>query len=265
MHFISGLPRAGSTLLAGILSQNPKFHALGITSPVGELFAYAVRAMGANNENYSLLGMRKRAAILRSIYEGHYFDVPGDKIILDTSRFWCSQMGLVAKVFPQAKVLVCVREPAWIFNSIERALRKHPLIMSKIYPAESAANIYSRADHCAHPVHGLLGFAWHSTKEAWFGEYRNRLLIIEYDRLASDPARVIEEVYGFLELEPYKHDFNNVALKTAETAMTFDWVLGVPGLHALRPKVEPVPEPSVVPPDLYLKLSWPCFWRGDSK
>jgi hypothetical protein len=32
-HFISGLPRAGSTLTAAILRQNPRFHA-GMSSPV---------------------------------------------------------------------------------------------------------------------------------------------------------------------------------------------------------------------------------------
>lgn len=37
IHFISGLPRAGSTLLAALLRQNPALHA-GITSPVGSLF-----------------------------------------------------------------------------------------------------------------------------------------------------------------------------------------------------------------------------------
>ena len=26
LHFIAGLPRSGSTLLAGILRQNPRFH-----------------------------------------------------------------------------------------------------------------------------------------------------------------------------------------------------------------------------------------------
>src|SRR3569832_2806671 len=36
-HFISGLPRSGSTLLAALLLQNPRFHA-GMTSPVGTLF-----------------------------------------------------------------------------------------------------------------------------------------------------------------------------------------------------------------------------------
>ncbi|MBD1887522.1 sulfotransferase [Microcoleus vaginatus] len=35
-HFISGLPRSGSTLLAAILRQNPRFHA-SMTSPVGGL------------------------------------------------------------------------------------------------------------------------------------------------------------------------------------------------------------------------------------
>ena len=37
IHFISGLPRAGSTLLAALLRQNPRFHA-GMTSPVGAIF-----------------------------------------------------------------------------------------------------------------------------------------------------------------------------------------------------------------------------------
>lgn len=35
-HFISGLPRSGSTLLAAILRQNPRFLA-ATTSPVGEV------------------------------------------------------------------------------------------------------------------------------------------------------------------------------------------------------------------------------------
>jgi sulfotransferase len=34
IHFISGLPRSGSTLLSAILRQNPRFHA-GMTGPVG--------------------------------------------------------------------------------------------------------------------------------------------------------------------------------------------------------------------------------------
>lgn len=35
LHFISGLPRSGSTLLAGLLRQNPNF-AAAMTGPVGK-------------------------------------------------------------------------------------------------------------------------------------------------------------------------------------------------------------------------------------
>jgi sulfotransferase len=36
IHFISGLPRSGSTLLSAILRQNPALHA-GMTGPMGSL------------------------------------------------------------------------------------------------------------------------------------------------------------------------------------------------------------------------------------
>ena len=48
-HFISGLPRSGSTLLAAILRQNPRFHA-GMTSPVGSLFSGMLQQFAAGTE-----------------------------------------------------------------------------------------------------------------------------------------------------------------------------------------------------------------------
>ncbi|EUA91313.1 sulfotransferase [Mycobacterium ulcerans] len=37
IHFISGLPRSGSTLLAALLRQNPRFQA-GMSGPLAGLF-----------------------------------------------------------------------------------------------------------------------------------------------------------------------------------------------------------------------------------
>jgi sulfotransferase len=49
IHFISGLPRSGSTLLAALLRQNPRFHA-GMTSPVGGLYMALEGALSRRNE-----------------------------------------------------------------------------------------------------------------------------------------------------------------------------------------------------------------------
>lgn len=51
VHLISGLPRSGSTLLAALLRQNPRFHA-AMSSPVASLLNGALEQMGANNESY---------------------------------------------------------------------------------------------------------------------------------------------------------------------------------------------------------------------
>ncbi len=49
LHFISGLPRSGSTLLAAILRQNPRFHA-SISSPMGMIFSAMQAAVSGKNE-----------------------------------------------------------------------------------------------------------------------------------------------------------------------------------------------------------------------
>lgn len=261
-HFISGLPRSGSTLLAAILAQNPKL-STGITTPVGDLFSRALVGMGANSEYRSMISDLQRIAILRGIFYGFHLWAPG-RVIIDTNRYWCSRVPLLAKVFPTSKVLVCVREPQWIFESFERQLRANPLMASKLYPGENAANVYSRADYIAHPVHGVLGFAWHSTKEAYFGAHNNRMYIVDYECLARDPEKELDFIYDFLEIPRFKkHDFDDV--KQLPEVKKFDAELGLPGLHTVRSKVAFVEQKSVLPPDLFKKLSWPVFWRGGTQ
>jgi hypothetical protein len=49
IHFIAGLPRAGSILLSAILRQIPRFRA-GMTGPVGSLVDGMLRNMSMSNQ-----------------------------------------------------------------------------------------------------------------------------------------------------------------------------------------------------------------------
>ena len=60
LHFISGLPRSGSTLLAGILRQNPRFHA-AMTGPVAGWSTVLLNAMGPQNETAVFLDEERKA------------------------------------------------------------------------------------------------------------------------------------------------------------------------------------------------------------
>ncbi len=47
-HFISGLPRSGSTLTSALLRQNPRFHA-GMSGPVAGLFENVIAQVSAGS------------------------------------------------------------------------------------------------------------------------------------------------------------------------------------------------------------------------
>lgn len=67
IHFISGLPRSASTLLAGILRQNPRFHA-GVTSPVGAMYLALETAMSRGNETAVCIDDAQRRAVLKGLF-----------------------------------------------------------------------------------------------------------------------------------------------------------------------------------------------------
>src|ERR1700750_1936942 len=102
IHFISGLPRAGSTLLSAILKQNPRFHA-GMTGPVGSLVDGMLRTMSMNNETAIFISDAQRRAIIENIFSTFYQDMPKGDVVFDTNRVWCAKLPLLAELFPKAK------------------------------------------------------------------------------------------------------------------------------------------------------------------
>ncbi|MEG4818354.1 sulfotransferase [Microcoleus sp. K5-D4] len=82
-HFISGLPRSGSTLLAALLRQNPRFHA-AMTSPVGGLVERMWSAMTEDNEFSVFISSEQKLALIMSIFSAYYHRQAEKEVILDT-------------------------------------------------------------------------------------------------------------------------------------------------------------------------------------
>src|SRR5579863_6521730 len=93
-HFISGLPRSGSTLLAAILNQNPRFRA-GMTSPLADIMGVVIAETSSKNDFSFDVTDEQRVAMLRGLVENFYAGQPPSSIIFDTSRLWCSRMQLL--------------------------------------------------------------------------------------------------------------------------------------------------------------------------
>ena len=256
LHFISGLPRSGSTLLGAILRQNPQFHA-AMTSPVGPVFNACLTAMGAENEFSMFFKEEQKRDILMNIFDGFYKHVEADGVVFDTNRMWTSRIAALHKLYPESKVICCVRNPAWIMDSVERLVRKNAFDVSRIFTnAQERSTVFSRAEALLNP-NRMIGFAWSSLKEAYYSDLSHLLLLVDYDLLAARPAEVLPLIYSFIEEEPFEHDFENVEYEAED----FDSQLIVKGLHTVRGKVELKPRETILPPDLFKRCQDLTFWH----
>jgi sulfotransferase len=252
MQFISGLPRSGSSMLAAILRQNPAFHA-GMSSPLCGIVASLLRSMGPANEYFQFLSDDQRRRILGSVFDAYYADLADSELIFDTNREWSAHVGMMAELFPRAKVICCVRSPAWILDSIERRIQAIPFARTRMFTGEAGDNVYTRAEHTLKK--GVLAAPLHSLRQAWFGEHAHRLIAIRYDSLTAQPAAVIGSLYELLGQPPFPHDFENLEFDEPE----FDAQLGVPGLHRVRSRVEPNQRTTILPADIFNQNDR-CFW-----
>lgn len=260
-HFISGLPRSGSTLLSAILRQNPAIHA-GMSSPIATLFEGVVAQCSAGSEISSMVSHAQRAAILKGLFESYYAGFP-QPLIIDTNRAWTAQISALLTLFPDAKLICTVRDVAWVLDSLERQYRANAFENTRLFnSAAERATVYTRLDALA-SANRLVGFSWQALREACFGEHADRLVIVDYDLLTSHPADVIKLLYEFLGEPLFAHDFDNVVYDAPE----FDEQLGLRGLHKVDQKVRQKPRRTILPPDLFKKYSGMAFWHGlnDSK
>lgn len=255
-HFISGLPRSGSTLLSAILRQNDRIHA-GMTSPIGPVFNATLNAMGADNEFALFFKEEQKRSILAGLFDNYYRHLDMPDIVFDTNRMWTSRLAALRSLYPETKVICCVRNPAWIFDSVERLIRRNAFDVSRMFnsPAERAT-VYSRADALLHPGR-MIGFAWSALKEAYYSADSDMLLLVDYDLLASRPQDTLPLIYNFIGEEPFEHDFDNVEYEAED----FDHQLLARDLHTVRGRVELKPRQTILPPDLFQRCQNLVFWH----
>ena len=259
LHLISGLPRSGSTLLCALLRQNPRFLA-SVTSPVASMCELLRIEMSGSSEFVSFFDDHKRMRMLYAVFDGFYGDAGEDHVVFDTNRTWTAKSAWIGQLFPDARIICCVREVGWIIDSIERMLRSNPLQLSRAFDFKPGTSIYSRLDVLMNSETGLIGLPWSAFRESWFGEDAKRLIVVPYDTLVREPERTLRRLYDALGEEYFAHDTRQVSYDEP----LYDAQLGMPGLHKVRPVIEMKQRTPSIPPDIFAKYAESNFWVNPS-
>jgi sulfotransferase len=253
VHFISGLPRSGSTLLSAIFRQNKRFHA-DISSPVPHLYLGLQGLMSGKHEQHPMISDIARTNVLRGVFNNYYQDISAE-VILDTNRVWAGKVAGISYLFPTAKIICCVRNVSAIVNSIEIINDRNPLEPNRIFEFNPGTSLSGRVEALM-GASGLIGAPLAHLRQAFFGPHTEKLILVRYEKLIEDPRRMMSRLYAFLGERPFEHDFKALSMSAPE----FDRRLGAPGLHDVAGPVRQRAAKLIIPPDLVQRLDSNNFW-----
>src|ERR1019366_1307857 len=110
---VTGLPRAGSTLLCQLLAQHPDIHCEGHSSPLCNILL-GIRRMVSDDQfflsqldNHFEQSYAHLASAMRGFLQSWYQD-HGKKAVVDKNRAWLHAIELLLKIAPEAKLIVCL-------------------------------------------------------------------------------------------------------------------------------------------------------------
>ena len=230
-----------------------------MSGPLAGMVGAMLGEMSGRNEFSVFIDDVQRQRVLRGLFDNYYADNAAE-VIFDTSRAWCARLPAINQLFPDAKVIACVRHVPWIIDSIERIIQRNAFSPSSIFNYTPGGTVYTRANGVA-GADGLLGYAYDALKEACYGEHAERLLLVQYETLSSEPARALSAIYDFVGEPASPHDFEHINYDVSE----FDQRAGTPGLHTVRSKIKAEPRKTLLPPDLFQRFANDAFWRDPKR
>ena len=245
LHFLSGIPRSGSTVLAAILNQNKQTH---VSTTSGMVFAldgltntwHSQRLLGENDKNHEKL-FKSMGAVIDTFYEE--FDAP---IIIDKGRGWpipTIMNGMAQILGEKPKIIATVRSIPDCMASLVRVAK----------PDDLDEFIYSEV------LSTHLKAAYISLQTGY--EFAPECFcIVEYEDLVADPKGQLARIHEFLDLPDFDYDFT--AIDGTSVQEDDEEMHGYEGMHDIQPVLakQHNEDPKDVLKNHYTTFCQPEFW-----
>jgi sulfotransferase len=213
IHYLSGLPRSGNTVLSALLNQNPKIYSSPISPLIDILETVEMQTTGGESfirsPNESGL-----SNVLKNVLNNYYSNVEKE-IIFDREKCWTTPDNLnriKRYVNPTPKILFTVRNTLDILKSYIIQSNKHPFLERYMEIDNYLPRHYlSKNDAiCDYIVHSQMTKPLLGLYNALSINNRPYVHFVDYDDLINNPTDTMKQIYLFLELDYFNHEFNHI-------------------------------------------------------
>lgn len=233
-HFLTGLPRSGSTVLASILNQNPEIYVTP-TSPMLNV-SVAMQKAWKDDPTVKANYYEEQARNLTKAILPAYWQHRPESIIIDKGRGWAKNMPTASALFGYPMKAVSVeRDLPSIMASWLTLLKKNP---NNFAERNVKMKGFKPTDE------NLMAEMWfHMVQECMEGKAQLRkdavgqFIVINYDDLITNPNNELLKITEFLNLPEWNYQFDNIINDTNDDDLVA-W--GLDGLHTIRPKLEKI-------------------------
>jgi sulfotransferase len=218
IHFVSGLPRSGSSLLVNILNSNPKFHStstsgmIDIVNTLRTTFSHNIT--WKTNDRVKNLENFKNG--IKGFIKGYYNN---HEVVFDKSRGWTNKLQLMDHILDSSdsKIIWTYRNVADIVGSIEEHYTK-TLLLENLDEQSNKTGFSTLDRRIGQFINegSLVGYPVEILKDAIEQGYLNRIIFITYGDLVNNSQKTLDIVHDFIGEERYVYDFNNIKQTVTE-------------------------------------------------
>ena len=230
LFFVMGMPRSGNTLFASLMNQNKDLvvTANSITLEImKDLFLLKQTDVFQNYPDHKSLDN-----VLDSVYDVFYKDWPQQYIIDRGPVMTPANLELMQKHFKRPfKCIVLLRDVMDVLASYMKWYTENPDSFINRYGLKTDDEKLSNVMN----DNGAMAKELKAIQNSF--NYKDLCYYLKYDDLVAEPERCLKEVYKFLEIPYYPHQFQNLQQININGLGYNDGIMGK-NMHTIRHEIK---------------------------
>jgi len=212
LHFITGVPKSGTSLITSVLKQNKDIH-IEEKSFLNNIFANLALNWTENDS--------KKESVFNSLIEGYYKDT-SKKVVFDRGNMWPQLIPLTNALFKEpVKILCVVRNLAQILSVLEKEYREKPFNL--IFAGDQISTVEGRCQGHA-SSNGLVGNVLLGIHDAIMGGYDEQFLFVDYNNFCNEPKSQLQRITEFFNIPEAEYDLKNIDYKGKKVSLQPEYV-----------------------------------------